>query len=139
VHPIEATTHPRGFFVFIKENEMQVCVATRAYLDDLVPMVDAFRQFKGQLSNPTLVRRFMNDRFIRKQSCVLIARNQSDQLALGYAQLYEIHSSITCAPLWLMQDLYVQRQHRRRGVGKTLLAYAEELADAAGASGVYRL
>lgn len=106
--------------------------ATLDDLDQLIPLFDAYRRFYGQQSDDIVARQFLNDRLTRNESIVLIAENDSGA-AVGFVQLYPTFSSILAAPMYVLSDLFVIPEARRRGVGTQLLASAAEAARTAGA------
>jgi GNAT superfamily N-acetyltransferase len=106
--------------------------ATFDDLDRLVPLFDAYRQFYGQPSDVIIARQFLNDRLARDESVVLIAED-CDGAAVGFVQLYPTFSSILATPMFLLSDLFVIPEVRRRGVGTLLLKSAIETARATGA------
>jgi|GEM_PF-700312 len=109
--------------------------ARRATLDDLerlVRLFDAYRQFYGQSSDLIVARRFLSDRLVRNDSVALIAEDGAGR-AVGFVQLYPSFSSILAAPMYVLSDLFVIPDARRRGVGTLLLKSAVETARANGA------
>ncbi len=63
---------------------------------------------------------------------VLIAEDGAGR-AVGFAQLYPTFSSILVAPMYVLSDLFVIPDARRRDVGTQLLKSAAETARANGA------
>jgi GNAT superfamily N-acetyltransferase len=53
--------------------------------------------------------------------------------ALGFTQLYPSFSSVSMRPVWILNDLYVAEDARRRGVGARLLRAARDHAMKTGA------
>lgn len=106
---------------------------TLADLDRLVPLFDAYRQFYEQLPDLTVARQFLNDRLTLDESVVLIAEDH-EEAAVGFAQLFPTFSSILAAPMYLLSDLFVTPEARRRGVGTLLIKAVIETARAAGAA-----
>jgi ribosomal protein S18 acetylase RimI-like enzyme len=107
----------------------------RATLDDLerlIPLFDAYRQFYGQQSDLIAAQQFLNDRLVRNESVVLVAESD-DGSVVGFVQLYPSFSSILAAPMYVLSDLFVMPDARRRGVGTLLLKSAAETARANGA------
>jgi ribosomal protein S18 acetylase RimI-like enzyme len=100
-------------------------------LDRLVPLLDAYRQFYGQQPDLIIARQFIGDRLTRNESIVLVAENDGGA-AVGFVQLYPTFSSILAAPMYVLSDLFVIPEFRRRGVGTLLLQSAMETARAAG-------
>lgn len=100
--------------------------------DQLVPLFDAYRQFYRQPSDLIIARQFLSDRLIRNESVVLIAEDGAGR-AVGFAQLYSTFSTILAAPMYVLSDLFVIPEARRRGAGTLLLRSAAETARTAGA------
>src|ERR1051325_10793633 len=82
-------------------------------LDALVPLFDAYRQFYRLESDPGGARRFLRDRFERGQSVVFLAIDGG--VAAGFTQLYPSFSSAAMAPIYILNDLFVAPNARKRG------------------------
>lgn len=106
--------------------------ATLNDLDQLAPLFVAYRQFYGQHSDLKVTRQFLSDRLGRDELVILIAEDRIGTV-VGFVQLYPNFSSILAAPMYLLSDLFVVPEVRRRGVGTLLLQSAVETARAAGA------
>ena len=99
----------------------------RASFEDLallVPLYDGYRQFYRQPSDPELAERFLRERLARGDSVIFLAEDESG--ALGFTQLYPIFSSISAAPAWVLNDLFVAPGVRRSGAGRALLERARQ-------------
>ena len=99
----------------------------RAGLEDLallVPLYDGYRQFYRQRSDPELGERFLRERLSRGDSVIFLAEDETG--ALGFTQLYPIFSSISAAPAWVLNDLFVSPAARRSGAGRALLERARQ-------------
>ena len=107
--------------------------AAAADLDDLAPLFDAYRQFYGQPSDLALASDFLGRRLEARDSVVLLARDEAGG-ALGFTQLYPTFTSLGCARIFVLNDLFVAEQARGRGMGKALLAAAADFARDAGAA-----
>ena len=97
----------------------------RAALSDLpalVPLFDGYRIFYRQPSDPAVAERFLRERLTRGDAVIFLA--EIDGRAAGFTQLYPIFSSVSAAPAWLLNDLYVAEHARREGVGRELLERA---------------
>src|SRR5260370_31132906 len=113
-------------------NDIAVRQATIFDLDLLTPLFDAYRQFYGKPSDPSLARRFLLERFEHNQSVVFLAMRQ-DSSAVGFTQLFPSFSSASAARILILNDLFVQPEYRRKRVGSLLLAAAAGFGRAAGA------
>jgi ribosomal protein S18 acetylase RimI-like enzyme len=95
-------------------------------------LFDAYRQFYEQPSDPDGARRFLAERLGRGESVILAV--VEDGRALGFTQLYPSFSSVSMKPIWILNDLFVADEARRRGVGAVLLQAARDHARRTGAA-----
>jgi ribosomal protein S18 acetylase RimI-like enzyme len=110
--------------------------ATTDDLDALAPLFDAYRQFYDQPTDLGLAHRFLSERMARSESHVLLATaaDGTSATALGFAQLYPMHSSVQCRRTLVLNDLFVAAGHRRQGVAWALLDAAKRVATLHGAT-----
>ena len=109
----------------------------RAELDDLdalIPLFDGYRRFYGQKPDPDGARAFLAERFKRGESVIFLGF--VDGTAAGFTQLYPSFSSVSMKRLWVLNDLFVDPDARRAGVGRALLARAERWATETQAKGL---
>ncbi|MCT0207456.1 GNAT family N-acetyltransferase [Synechococcus sp. CS-1332] len=105
--------------------------ASLADLEALVPLFDGYRQFYGQPSELDRVRAFLHQRLTQADSVLFIA--EADGQALGFTQLYPSFSSVSMAPIFILNDLFVAPEARRSGAARRLLEAAVGQAREAGA------
>ena len=113
---------------------MTTLTVRQAALDDLealVPLFDGYRQFYGRASDPSAAREFLLARFNHGQSALFVAH--VDDMPVGFTQLYPSFSSVSLARVFVLNDLFVQEDHRRKGVASKLISAATEFARALGA------
>ena len=103
-----------------------------ADLDLIVPLFDEYRQFYRQPPDLEITRCFLFERFERNESVIFVAID--GDAALGFTQLYPSFSSASLARIFVLNDLFVSPQARRRGVGRLLLEAAAEFGRNAGAT-----
>lgn len=115
-------------------DSFRVVRATAAHLERLAPLFDAYRGFYGQPSDLAGARAFLADRLAREESVVFVALE--GDTALGFTQLYPTFSSVSLQRFWILNDLFVAPEGRRRGVAGALLERARELAVETGAKGL---
>jgi ribosomal protein S18 acetylase RimI-like enzyme len=101
-------------------------------LNVLVVLFDAYRQFYRQPSEPERARRFLQERLERSESVIFLAQAEGE--AIGFTQLYPSFSSGAMAPIFILNDLFVSPEARRRGAGSALLRTAAEYGRRHGAS-----
>jgi GNAT superfamily N-acetyltransferase len=103
-------------------------------IEDLVPLVDSYRGFYGQeRSNDT--RKYLTERIEDGSALGFIAR--VERQAAGFTLIYPTFSTVALAPIWLLNDLYVDENHRRQGIANALLEGAETEARRAGAARIW--
>jgi ribosomal protein S18 acetylase RimI-like enzyme len=105
--------------------------ATIQDLEQLVPLFDGYRQFYGRASDVAAAREFLLARFTHNQSTLFIAHE--GEKAIGFTQLYPSFSSISLARIFILNDLFVHEQARRKGVASALLSAAVKFGTQLGA------
>ena len=101
--------------------------ATIGELPRLAQLFDGSRRFYRMKSDISGAREFLAARLRHKDSIILVARVGDESLA-GFVQLYPSFSSVRMGPIWILNDLYVQREWRGRGVGQRLMEESSILA-----------
>ncbi len=110
----------------------------RASMEDLDPLsilFDQYRVFYDQPSNIDVARYFLKER-LQQQEAVIFVAQIKDQL-VGFTQCYPSFSSVRLCRMWLLNDLYVKKSYRGRGIGKNLIEKAKQLALETNAGGLY--
>ena len=108
-----------------------------ASLEDVValtPMVEKYRSF--YLQEPSgHTQLFLSERLARGEAVVFVA--ESDGELVGFAQCYPSFSTVSVSVVWLLNDLFVEPQHRRRGIANLLMDHVEHAAREASASRIW--
>jgi len=112
-------------------DDFHIRTATADDLDEAARLFDAYRQFYGQPTAPAAGRAFLAERMQQRESLLLLAWHRAH--AVGFAQLYPMFSSVRMVPVFVLNDLYVDTNARRMGVGRRLLDAAAVAARATGA------
>lgn len=105
--------------------------ATPGDVAALAPLLDAYRVFYGQPSDPGAAQDFLQVRLERGESVVFLATLEGRPA--GFTQLYPLFTTVGLAPIWLLNDLYVAEEARRGGVARALLDAARQHGCDAGA------
>ncbi|MBA4851058.1 GNAT family N-acetyltransferase [Emticicia sp. BO119] len=95
---------------------------------------DAYRQYYGQVSDMAGAKRFLAERIANQESVIFLAL--ADNQPLGFTQLYPMFSSVSMRRSWTLNDLFVQETLRSKGIGKALLATAQQFISAQGHKGL---
>lgn len=94
-----------------------------ADLDDLLPLMRGYSDFYGVSPSDeallALARALIADP--EREGVQLIARDDGDGAALGFATIYWMWSTSRAARIGVMNDLFTAAQARRRGVGAALI------------------
>jgi GNAT superfamily N-acetyltransferase len=101
-------------------------------LEAITELFDAYRQFYRLPPDAARARTFIQDRFTREDSVIFLA--EEDDQVLGFTQLYPSLSSLSTARVWVLNDLFVALEGRRKGVGEALLERARQHAEETGAA-----
>lgn len=113
-------------------SNIEVRQAVLADLDDLAVLFDDYRQFYECQSDLQAAKAFLEARFSHGESSLFIAHDGASPV--GFAQLYPCFSSVSMARTFILNDLYVRPQVRRKGVARRLLVAAEQFGAALGAA-----
>lgn len=111
---------------------MRVREATSEDLPELTRLFDAYRVFYRQASDPAAAERFLRERIAKRDSHLFAAARDAGGLA-GFTQLYPSLSSVSLARIFVLNDLFVDLDVRRSGVGRALLGAAHAFAQSQGA------
>jgi GNAT superfamily N-acetyltransferase len=115
----------------MKASAVDIRQATVNDLDLIVPLFDAYRQFYRQPSEPERAKKFLLESFEYSQSVIFLAFEHG--VAVGFAQLYPSFSSGALARMFVLNDLFVSSEARRRGAASALLRASAEYGRRVGA------
>ena len=105
--------------------------AVLSHLEALVPLFDGYRQFYGRPGDIPAAREFLLARFNHGESVLFIAHENNTPI--GFSQLYPSYSSVSLARVFVLNDLFVHEQARRKGAASRLMAAACQFAKSLGA------
>jgi GNAT superfamily N-acetyltransferase len=108
--------------------------ATVNDLPQLSNLFDQYRIFYRKESAIEEAKIFLEERIQHNESIIFVAE-QKDQL-LGFTQLYPQFSSTTMKRIWLLNDLFVHKDQRGKGISKQLIERAKLLAADTNAAGL---
>lgn len=104
---------------------MTIIRAHIEHLDLIAPLFDAYRVFYKQESDRDAARIFLHERFKNSESMIYLALK--DNQPVGFTQLYPLFSSVTMERMFILNDLYVDANHRGEGIGEALIDKAKYL------------
>lgn len=114
------------------ESEVRIIRGAMGGVDRIAPLFDAYRVFYDQTSNVDAARDFLKRRLKQNESVIFLALVGS-ATAAGFTQLYPVFSSVSMTPAWILNDLYVDADHRHRGIARRLMERAAAFAKETGA------
>ena len=103
---------------------MNGSIATIEDLEKLLPLFDGYRTFYNQESNCDAARNFLEDRFLKQDSVIFLCLDAADK-GLGFTQLYPSYSSVYMQRVFILNDLYVTPQARKKGAVEALMEIAK--------------
>ena len=102
--------------------------AVSRHIDDVTPLFDTYRTFYRQPSDIQLAEQFIRARIENRDSAIFVAFDEVTEKSLGFSLLYPSFDSISTAPIWILNDLFVADEARRRGIGRALIDRGRQLA-----------
>lgn len=111
----------------------------KAIIEDLnfvADLFDGYRVFYRKASDVEGAKRFLRARIESGDSEIFVAENEEGNL-IGFVQLYPLFSSTRMKKLWLLNDLFVHRDFRKRGISIGLIERAKELVRSSEACGMF--
>lgn len=105
------------------------------HLDELLPLVCAYRRFYEQPPDADRERRFVACHLRDRTSTIFLARAQTR--AVGFVQLFSTFSTVWLGPALILEDLFVAPEARGAGVATELLIRAVDYARDIGATGMF--
>jgi len=102
---------------------LSIVKATRDHIPVIVPLLDAYRVFYKQVSDTEAVAQFLEARFKMGDSEIFLARSKDD--IVGFVQLFSTYSTVSLQPVYILNDLFVAPEFRKKGVGAALLQEAQ--------------
>ena len=105
---------------------MNIVKANRAHIAEVSRLFDLYRQFYECPADLELATRFITERVERQESDIFVAL-EGDR-AGGFVQLYSSFCSVEAVKIYILYDLYVDADCRKRGLGERLMNRATEWA-----------
>ncbi len=110
----------------------------KATIEDLIFVIELFdnyRVFYEKESDKQKAEEFLSERLNFDDSKIFVAETDDKKL-VGFVQLYPIFSSTRMQRLWLLNDLFVDKEHRGKGISKQLIENSKELCKQTNACGL---
>lgn len=96
----------------------------------VVELFDKYRIFYKQPSDINLAHDFIKNRLDNNESIIFVAsiKKPGENLPVGFTQLYPKYSSVRTTQNWILNDLFVEANYRKQGIGEALIRAAMEFA-----------
>lgn len=109
--------------------------ATESDIDQLSRLFDDYRIFYENPADIEKAKKFLLERIQNKESEIFVAENGNNEL-VGFVQLYPLFSSTRMRRLWLLNDLFVNKDFRGQGISVLLINASKELCRETNACGL---
>lgn len=110
---------------------MRIIRNSLEYIDQLVDVVEEYREFCGVPVSPKETKDFFQKRFENDESVTFIAIDETSNVLMGFANTYLSFSTLSLRRLVILNDLGVSKTFQGRGVAQSLvnevIAYAKSL------------
>lgn len=106
------------------KDAIKIKKATLSSLRELSLILDQYRAFYQQESDPIKAFEFLKDRYRKKQSIIYLAI--LDKKIVGFTQLYPTYSTVSLEKFMILNDLFVTKQYRDNGIATKLLRKAKK-------------
>ena len=103
-------------------------------VERLAVLFDAYRVFYEKSSDLIGAKKFLLERITNNESKIIVAIHNED--LVGFVQLYPIFSSTRMKKIWLLNDLFVHENNRKKGISKQLIGKCKDLCKDTGACGL---
>ncbi len=89
-------------------------------------LFDRYRMFYKQESDISIARYFIQERLNNNESIIFVTIDADKPI--GFTQLYPKYSSVRVIKNWILNDLYVDQEYRKKGIGENLIKAAMDFA-----------
>ena len=100
----------------------------------VVGLFNQYRIFYNQFSDIGMAKAFLDERLQHNESIIFVATDSNTQQAIGFTQLYPKYSSVRLTKNWILNDLYVDENYRKQGIGEKLIKAAMGFAKIQGST-----
>ncbi len=113
---------------------MEIRSASLIDINELAQLFDAYRVFYGKDADLARAKQFLTKRLNQNDSTIFVA--EVDNTLAGFVQLYPLFSSTRMQELLLLNDLFVSKMHRGKGISVKLIDAAKAYCRKIGACGL---
>lgn len=107
---------------------MDIIRINNKQVDLVADLFDKYRVFYKQQSDIESAKQFIQTRLDNNESVIFIAFDNDQSRPVGFTQLYPTYSSVRIVKNWILNDLYVDNEYRKQGIGEKLIQTAMNFA-----------
>jgi GNAT superfamily N-acetyltransferase len=109
---------------------MEIRKITLDQLHLVTGLFDKYRVFYKKPSDIVLAEAFIKERLGKNESVIFVALDMENgqSVPVGFTQLYPKYSSVSANKNWILNDLYVDNNYRKQGIGEALIKTAMHFA-----------
>ncbi len=97
------------------------------FLDSAAFLFNEYRKFYNQESDIKKAKSFLIDRIKNDESKIFISLDENNN-ATGFMQIYPGFSSVGTRKIYILNDLFIDKKYRNKGIGKFLINEAKNFA-----------
>jgi ribosomal protein S18 acetylase RimI-like enzyme len=101
---------------------MEIIRINNTQVDLVAELFDKYRVFYKKESDIELAKQFIQTRLDNNESVIFVAIDSDRSMPIGFTQLYPTYSSVRVVKNWILNDLYVDKEYRKQGIGEKLIA-----------------
>jgi ribosomal protein S18 acetylase RimI-like enzyme len=101
---------------------MEIVRINKTQVDLVADLFDKYRVFYKKESDIELAKQFIQTRLDNNESVIFVAIDSDQSIPVGFTQLYPTYSSVRVVKNWILNDLYVDKEYRKQGIGEKLIA-----------------
>ncbi len=114
---------------------MEIRKAVRNDLPSLSKLFNGYRIFYGKNPDYDGAKKFLEERMAENDSEIYVSDEEGE--LSGFVQLYPLFSSTRMKKFWILNDLFVEADHRGKGISIKLIARAKQLVRETRACGMF--
>lgn len=107
---------------------MEIIRINNKQVDLVADLFDKYRVFYKKESAIESGRQFIQARLDNNESVIFVALDTDKSTVVGFTQLYPTYSSVRVVKNWILNDLYVDKEYRKQGIGEKLIQTAMNFA-----------
>ena len=100
---------------------MDIIEASIKDVEQVAVLFNEYRMFYAQKSDIESAKVFLEERITRSESVIFIAIENDEYVA--FTQLYPSFTSVGISRIWLLNDLYVLENYRKKGIAEQLIKH----------------